>query len=276
MSVHLEVAPGYEELVRGLGLDDPRCAPAFDRGEVISTSHDTRVLRFRAQEAGPLFYFKVYRYHELRRLFTFTYRRSRTRTEYEALQYLRANGLPGIEPVAYGSHRVLRVIRSCFLITRAVDGSRDLDHALPDWERGGPERARALNPCADLVRRMHDVNFFAYDLKFRNMLVTERDDPPSFHLLDHPKARVIASSRPRARRAALVFDLATLDKDAPDWLSRTERLRWFLRYRGHDRLDDEDRELLRDIEARRQRLLGKRARHHRRRKGRPGIQRTWP
>jgi hypothetical protein len=39
-------------------------------------------------------------------------------------------------------------------------------------------------------------------------------------------------------------DLATLDAPAPGFFRRTERLRFFLRYRGHATLANEDKKLI--------------------------------
>lgn len=265
MATRVRTAPGYDDLVSRLGLDDPRRAPAFDRGEVVSASATSTVRRFLDDATGRRFYLKVYRYplRRPRRLFTFTYRRSRTRTEWESLLHLRAHDVPVVEPVAYGSHRVARVMRSCFLLTRESEGAVDGDTWLEEFhgrvrdDAWRERRRQVLADSADLVRRMHGADFFDYDLKFRNVLVDDDGRTVSFELLDFPKGQIIPASRAAAQRRARVWDLATLDKHAPRWFSRTERLRWFRRYAGRE-LDDDDRALLREVEAERVRLLAKR------------------
>lgn len=278
MGVKLVVASGYEDLVRRLGLLDPRKAGGFARGELVTDSGSSRVFRFREPDPeGPLFYFKVYRYYRLRPLVTFTYRKSRARTEYESLAHLRSHGLPAVEPVAFGSHRVARVIRSCFLITRGAEGAVDLDAFLPAFfarPRDAAWRAsrdRALSTLAGLVRRMHEADFFDHDLYFRNILV-EPDSvatpSPRFWLLDHPKGEVIPGSRPLRRRLAQVFDLASLDKHAGDWFSRTQRLRFFRLYLGGAESESGARRLLDRIARLRAHMLRKRAWKLRQKSGR--------
>jgi len=258
VGIRVRIANGNEALVRRLGLDDPRQAPSFKRGVVVSESATSEVRRFVDEEEGGGYFLKVYRYpwHRPRRLITFTYRRSRTRTEWESLLYLRAHGLPAVQPVAYGSHRVARVVRSCYLLTKETEEAVDGDTWLSAPRARPP--SQYLDGFADLIRAMHGSEFFHYDLKFRNVLILEAaTGEVTFQLLDFPKGQVIPSSKPGSRRRALVWDLATLDKHAPDYFSRTERLRWFRRYRGGE-LDHEAREILRAVEAQRKHLLGKR------------------
>jgi hypothetical protein len=284
----LRISPGYEELVRSLGLEDPALAPTVERGEVVTDSGSSRVQRFREHPEGPSYYFKVYRYYRLRPMITFFPRRSRARSEYEALVYLRAHGLPGAEPVAWGSCRLLfRLIRSCFVITRGIEGSQDLDVFLESFHREERDagwwalRRRGLGDLADLVSRMHAVGFFDHDLFFRNILVRRGPAPEDLeiHFIDHPKARLGVKSA-RARRAAAIFDLACLDKHAPEYFSRSERLRFFKRYLGKQRLDSTDREMLREIAERRERLMAKRQaklerRARRRARGEVPQRRSW-
>jgi len=265
MSRCLVIAPGYGDLIRELGLLDPRRAPAFERGRLVTNPGSSRVFEFRHpdEEGAPRYFFKVYRYYRPRRMVTFTYRPCVARVEYEALVRLREAGVPAAEPVAWGSHRILRVVRSCFILTRAVEGTRDLDVFLPDYfarprtqEWVGYKR-RGLETLAGMVRRMHAAGFFDGNLVFRNILVRE-DADPSFWFIDHPKGRVIPAWRGAARRQALIHDLASLGRQAPEWFSRTECLRFFLQALGAPGLGEEEKRLFRSVVALRRHMLRKR------------------
>lgn len=261
MGTRLVIARGNEALVERLGLSDPRSVPHMQLGETLSEGPARHLQRI--ERDGEVLYLKVYRYpwRRARRLVTFTYRPSRTRTEFEALAYLREHGLPAVEPLVYGSHRFGRIMRSCFLLTRGADGI-DGDTFLKEFfsrKRSGAWwklRRRMLDGLADITCRMHGADFFDYDLKFRNILVHERAGALEFRLLDFPKGRVIPERR-NGRRAAAIRDLATLDKHASRWFSKTDRLRWFVRYLQRP-LDDAARLMLREVETLRQRLLAKR------------------
>jgi tRNA A-37 threonylcarbamoyl transferase component Bud32 len=271
-------------MVRGLGLDDPRRARHFERGELVLDSGVSRVLRFRwPDEDGDLFYFKVYRYYRPRRMFTFTYRKSRTRTEFESLSHLRQAGIPAVEPVAYGSHRVARVIRSCFLITRGVEDSIDLARYLPaffsrprtpEWQR---IKNQAIRDLAGMVRRMHASGFYDHDLYFRNILTRDVEDGRlRFWFLDHPKGRVIPAARGRERHEARIYDLATLARRGPEFLSKTECLRFFLEATGNERCEGEARQLLHEVAELRKHMLEKQKRTLEKRAARePRPPREW-
>ncbi len=219
-----------------------------------------------APTRGSTWYLKVYRYRlrRPRRLLTFLYRKSRARTEYESLVHLRSHGVAAVEPVAYGSHRIGPFMRSCFLLTRGVEGIEG-DRYLEEFfartrtEAWHQRRLRLLYVVSDLVARMHSSDLFHYDLKFRNIVVAESEGADyQVHLLDFPKGEVIPQRRRAARHGALVWDLACLDKYAPSYFSRSDRMRWFVRYLGRS-VDARSRPLLREIEALRGRMRRKSA-----------------
>jgi tRNA A-37 threonylcarbamoyl transferase component Bud32 len=242
-------------LVKALGLDVPSRVAAWSRGEVVSASSFVTVYRFRAPEAGgALFFLKVYRYRRIKRIVTSLWRRSHALVEDAALRHLRDVGLPAVEPVVAGSHRRGLVLESAYVLTRGVEGAVGLDAFLEGFFAGprtptwAVRRRRLLDDLADLVRRMHEAHFFHYDLKFRNILVRESEAGDlTWFLIDFPKGRLISPRRTRAQRAARIWDLACLDKHAPRWFSRADRLRFFHRYREADRLSATDRDLVRRV-----------------------------
>jgi hypothetical protein len=150
---------------------------------------------------------------------------SKVRREFENLGRLRAWGLNAPAPIAYGEERRAGcLVRSC-LISEGVDG-RGLDSLIRDGWREFPK-------LADYVRRLHEHGFIHCDLFWRNILVAGT----AFHLIDAHKGGY--------RRGSVAQDLATLDAPAPWFFRRTERLRFFLRYRNHARLTAADKELVR-------------------------------
>jgi len=94
---------------------------------------------------------------------------------------------------------------------------------------------------ADATRRMHDERFAHNDLKWRNLLV---DEAGKLFFIDCPSG---AFWRGPFLRYRVVKDLACLDKLARVHLSRSQRLRFYLRYAGRARLTAADKRRIRRI-----------------------------
>ena len=86
---------------------------------------------------------------------------------------------------------------------------------------------------------MHQKKFIHNDLKWRNILVSP-SDKDEVYIIDCPAGRLLAGPllAPFFRRG-VIKDLACLDKVGRQALSRTRRLRFYLRYAGLDKLDSE-------------------------------------
>ena len=130
------------------------------------------------------------------------------------------------------------------LITRELLRTEDLallasrnDPRLADrhWvERVSVQLARA-------TRILHDHHFTHNDLKWRNLLV---NDQAELFLIDCPTGAFWWGPLLSYR---MIKDLACLDKVAKYRLSRTQRLRFYLQYRGHARLSAADKRKVRSI-----------------------------
>ncbi|MBI3853804.1 MAG: hypothetical protein HY298_26565 [Verrucomicrobia bacterium] len=173
--------------------------------------------------------------------------RSKVRREFENLERLRVWGLDAPAPVAYGEERRARWLRRAFLISECVAEPLPLDlfirdhlPSLPDAERGRMRR-ELIQRLADYTKRLHTHHFVHHDYFWRNIILSGKR-LTRFFLIDAHKGRVWPSWAAQASRAK---DLATLDTPATHFFRRTERLRFFLRYVGHDSLTKEDKKLLR-------------------------------
>ena len=112
-----------------------------------------------------------------------------------------------------------------------------IDPRLQDgaWVRGVSRQLAAS------TRVMHDHHFTHNDLKWRNLLVNEKAE---LFFIDCPTGSFWWGPLLRYR---IVKDLACLDKVAKRVLSRTQRLRFYLQYRGRDRLGARDKRRLRQV-----------------------------
>jgi tRNA A-37 threonylcarbamoyl transferase component Bud32 len=174
---------------------------------------------------------------------------SKVRREFENLARLRAWGLDAPAPIAYGEERQAGWLHRSFLISEGIHDPVSLDLFIRDWlpTLPSPEhrhlRRELIERLADYTRRMHEHRFVHHDFFWRNILLSGHS-LAHFFLIDSHKGRCWKSWMEQRCRAK---DLATLDAPAPSFFRRTERLRFFLHYRGQRRLTGDDKRLLRAI-----------------------------
>ena len=131
------------------------------------------------------------------------------------------------------------------MITKELAGYRSLREIEQDWQRRGwpsrGERLPLLYAVADLLRRMHACHLQHNCLYPKHVFL--RCD------LGQWAARVIdleKTKRPWLRSVAQVRDLSTLSRYSTAW-SRSDRLRFFLRYLGQQRLTRGAKHLARKV-----------------------------
>ncbi|WP_339408819.1 lipopolysaccharide kinase InaA family protein [Pseudomonas sp. EA_35y_Pfl2_R5] len=170
--------------------------------------------------------------------------RPRVKAEWQNLKYFAKWGIPTASIVAYGLERKAGAFARGALITRELPRTEDMallarrnDPRLADrtWvDQVSVQLARA-------TRTLHDHHFTHNDLKWRNLLVNDRAD---LFFIDCPTGAFWWGPLLRYR---MVKDLACLDKVAKHHLSRTQRLRFYLQYRGRERLSAADKRRVRRI-----------------------------
>lgn len=170
--------------------------------------------------------------------------RPRVKAEWQNLKNFAKWGVPTAAVVAYGLERQRgRFVRGA-LITRELANTEDL--AL--LAKCGDPRLR--DPCwvdgisrqlARATRILHEHHFTHNDLKWRNLLV---NDQAELFFIDCPTGSFWWGPLLSYRIAK---DLACLDKVAKYKLSRSQRLRFYLQYRGHERLQAGDKQRIRQI-----------------------------
>jgi tRNA A-37 threonylcarbamoyl transferase component Bud32 len=222
-----------KEEVRNLFPDHAAAIGAL--GQEINRNWMSRLVRCR--DGDDHYYIKTYmsRGRGLRRFIG----RSRTRAEWENLQAFVAMGIPTADLVAYGESGTSGSYCGT-LITREVRGTSDLAtlagnrHSLlgdRQW------RLQIIGRLSESVRKMHGDGFVHNDLKWRNILVDVTDDP-AVNIIDCPLGRKMRG--PFLVRGR-IKDLACLDKIARKQLSKMERLRFYLAYKGENRLSVRDK-----------------------------------
>ena len=212
------------------------------QGEPLTRDPLSEVIRI--QIAGVRYYVKRYwgAGKGLRRFIG----RPRVKAEWQNLKRFAKWGIPTAEIEAWGLQRQLGAFVRGALITRELPHTEDLallaqraDPRLRDrqWVDGVSRQLA----CA--TRLMHDHHFTHNDLKWRNLLV---DDQARLFFIDCPGGSFWWGPFLRYR---IVKDLACLDKVAKTCLSRSQRLRFYLQYRGRQTLNASDKARIRQIEG---------------------------
>ena len=196
----------------------------------------------RVERDGVSYYVKRYRQggKGLRRYLG----RPRIKAEWQNLKRFEKWGIPTAHVLAWGLERRLGLFDRGAMVTRELPQTRDLaimayerDSLLSDtsWVR------RISQQVAEITRRMHDHHFVHNDLKWRNLLV---DQAGQVFLIDCPSGAFWWGPLLRYR---IDKDLACLDKVASKVLTRSQRLRFYLQYRGRERLSAGDKRRVRRI-----------------------------
>lgn len=103
-------------------------------------------------------------------------------------------------------------------------------------------RLSVLTNLARILAKMHAQGFIHNDLQWRNILVGRDND--QVYIIDCPSGRRVYLF---GNRRGAVRDLAFLDKMAKVALSKTDRLRFYMIYRGATRLRGRDKREIRRV-----------------------------
>ncbi len=127
------------------------------------------------------------------------------------------------------------IFRRGALITREQRDTADLlelAREIPALLENGFWVRLVARQVAGYTKQLHDGGFVHTDLKWRNILVS-RGDAPKVYFIDCPLGRKWLRFN---LGRGIAKDLACLDAVAEQYLSRTQRLRFYKIYSGYDRM----------------------------------------
>ncbi|WP_371231293.1 lipopolysaccharide kinase InaA family protein [Pseudomonas sp. QE6] len=132
--------------------------------------------------------------------------------EFRNIQRYHQLGIPSMQAAFFGARQVGGE-RRAILMTRALDGWRDLDSLLQGWSNLSAERRQAiLRACGMLARRLHEAGQMHGCFYPKHIFLRETDDAYEATLIDLEKTRPLwFGQRDRVR------DLEPLLRRAPDW-----------------------------------------------------------
>jgi hypothetical protein len=229
--------PEYAELAADFGSLDAVFAL---QGERLTRDPLSEVIR--VERGGVNYYVKRYvaAGKGLRRYLG----RPRVKSEWQNLKRFAKWGIPTAEVIAWGLERKGAAYDRGALITRELPRTEDLSELARHHDQRLHDRSwveSISQQVARYTRTLHDHRFTHNDLKWRNLLV---DDRSTVFLIDCPNGAFWVSFMLRYR---IIKDLACLDKVAKYHLSATQRLRFYLQYRGRERLNASDKKRIRHI-----------------------------
>jgi tRNA A-37 threonylcarbamoyl transferase component Bud32 len=248
------VAGPFAESFTRLGLTSLDAVFAFDSGRDLvkpNIGRFRRRVQFEATPAGSRQPVKVFlkRYdrpplgQQIRNWLLHHGRKSFASAEREAIEDLAAAGVgvPGV--AACGQQWGILFERRSFLMTEEIHDSQSLERRLPpcfDDPTALQARRDFIRRLAGFIKRFHATGRRHRDLYLSHIFCS---DAGGFCLIDLARA-----SRPILQRRFQIKDLAQLHYSCPARsFSRTDRMRFYLAYAGHRRLEPQDKSLLRAI-----------------------------
>ena len=228
----LYIADNWSDKLAEFGLIQGKNWLELKPGTAVSRSHRVNAYRVPLKD-GSCVYFKTYSFHG--QLLDYFMRPSKCAYEVNSYQILKKIGIPTIETVAFGEERNFSMLRSCCVVTVGIDNTTQLEDFAQIWYHLPPaEKKQAFDEIftetAKFTRMAHKANFFHYDLKWRNILISKENGHYHTRWIDCPRGRF---SRWRSKRGQMV-DLSCLARLALSYLTRTQRWRFLKVY-----LDDE-------------------------------------
>ena len=249
------IAPGFQALLHEHHLDSVEAVYQCSAGDIITRSGSTEVRRITLGSGAQseTLFIKKYWVNKPSQLWRGMFRGtffgcSKVRREYANLARLRDMGLDAPARVAFGEERKAGWLVRSYLISQGVPAPTTLHQFIRDQlpalcgEEARQARQALIENLALSTRRLHEHHFVHHDYFWRNILLNGLS-LEHFFLIDAHKGRIWHSWSDGHARAC---DLASLDAPAPYFFRRAERLRFFLRYRNHRRLDDQDKALIRE------------------------------
>lgn len=173
---------------------------------------------------------------------------SRCEVEIRNIKHFEALGIRCGNLVAHGIERKRGRTQRGILITSNVDNSHDLRWVAENSAsfKNKQWRHAIIDQLALVARQLHQENFCHNDFQWRNVLVIE-DAEPTIALIDCPFGRRFQWPFFNYRS---IKDLGSLDEQARLHLSRSDRLRFFKRYRNISKLGESDKKMIRTMLAR--------------------------
>ncbi|MBN1817927.1 MAG: hypothetical protein JW828_11240 [Sedimentisphaerales bacterium] len=260
----------YSETLRRAGLDSIHAVFSFRKGEALSKSNlagfRTRY-RFQLPDSDTIVYLKRYD-HPPKMLQIRNWMAHRTRAatavyDHRPTVSLTQSGIATPRTVAFGWQWEGLFEKRSFILSQALTDSEALERKLPScFDDLSPtaqvtERRTFIDSLADWARRFHETGYRHRDFYLAHIFFSQDG---SFSLIDLQRAFRPIFLQERFR----IKDIAQLHYSASGQIfSCTDRLRFYRRYAGIEKLGPKDRRFLKKIRAKAWRMADHDIRHGR-------------
>jgi hypothetical protein len=183
--------------------------------------------------------------------------------EFNSASQIAAAGINVPKIVSYGEQWGIFFEKRSFIITQKIPDAESLERKLPDFfvrpatAENLKLRRNFVAQLAAFIRKFHQTNYRHRDLYFSHVFYSKSGQ---FYLIDLARAFRPLLWRERFR----VKDIAQLYYSAPSrHFSRTDRLRFYLKYADRDRLTGKDKSFIRKVLTKAKRMARHNKRHGR-------------
>lgn len=167
--------------------------------------------------------------------------------EFETAANLKKAGINTPKTIAYGEQLGALFEKRSFFVTEKIPDADALERKLPDCFKSPPAKynlrlqRKFIADLASFIRKFHRTNYRHRDLYLSHIFYSDSGD---FYLIDLARA-----FRPiLLKKRFQVKDIAQLYYSTPGKIfSQTDRLRFFLRYAGKQKLSVDDKIFIRQV-----------------------------
>jgi 3-deoxy-D-manno-octulosonic acid kinase len=118
--------------------------------------------------------------------------------ELSVTEAARKRGVPTVEILAAGVERVCGLLYRGWLVTREIQGARDVWAVVEGDDFAGGSKNQLLEAVARAVRSMHRSGVYHRDLNLKNILLRRESERLESYIIDLDKARLFPGDVPQA------------------------------------------------------------------------------
>ena len=249
-----------------LGLTNIDAIFNFNAGQNLTKAnlarHRTRIKFETASPRATLFLKRYNNTQKITQLKNWLAHRKRAATmsyDLAPAKNLQKLGINTPKTICYGSEWLGLFEKRSFIITEKIHDSQSLETQLPEcFSSENPQkRKHFIDSLAKFIRKFHDTGFRHRDLYLCHIFYSQ---PSQFTLIDLHRCFRPNFCPGRFR----LKDIAQLYYSAPGkTISKTDRLRFYLRYTGKNTLSASDKSFIAKIKAKANRMAKHDSRHNR-------------
>ena len=264
------IDPEYRPGLAELGIDSFEDIFKFNSGCELHkkniAGYRTRI-KFAIKTPPTTLYLKRYDtpplLTQLKKPLSLIHRTATSTFDYKPSKPLSQAGIRTPKVIAHGEQWGKIFEKRSFIITEQIHNADALERKLPECFLSAqtPEtrekRKHFIEKLADFLRTFHNTGYCHRDLYFAHIFL---DSDEHFHLIDLARAfkPKIFASRYRTK------DIAQLYYSAPaKFFSRTDRLRFYLRYRQIQNLSPKDKLFIRRLKSKTKKMASHDIKHGR-------------